>query len=251
MTSTPLGDYWVAYVDDGEKSASSKLYLRKLTPDVKIGGEQTLIGEYAYRQGLHRSRARAPSVAFAGNSLLVAYQLERGRDQTIVRQRITLEDPQLAKGLSLEDPPKSDRVIGEDKEITDRKGRVYYPDMACDSASCFAVWRDEPKGANAAYVDPNNGTTIWRKRFAHRGTQVSLGLDGNGGGLVAWYQDGRVHVAPLTRDGVRDASSIARVTGEQPRPSIARGANHGEWLVAWTDYEAGHLEAYVARVICK
>ncbi|PIE05662.1 MAG: hypothetical protein CSA75_03595 [Sorangium cellulosum] len=164
-------------------------------------------------------------------------------------QRIPLDD--LKKGLVLEKPPRSDRVIGEAKELTDKKRRLFHPTILCEGTHCFAVWRDEPKGSNAAYINGLNGTTIWRKRFAHRGTQVSIRTDGAGGGLLAWYQNGGVHVAPITRDGIGEPSVISRVTGEQPSPSISRGKNHGEWVIAWTDYEAGHLEAYTSAVTCK
>ena len=40
-------------------------------------------------------------------------------------------------------------------------------------------------------------------------------------------------------------------TGDQPTPSIIAGEKPGEWYVAWLDYEAGHLEAYGARLVCK
>ena len=251
LARSPLGGFWAAYADDGEKANSSKLYVRKLTPDVKLDGKPRLIAEYASKHGLHRSRAHSPSIAVVNNALMVVYRVERGREHNLVLQRIGLDDPNLAEGMTPEDPPVSDRTMGEAKEMTDKKRRLFHPTIACEGAGCFAVWRDEPKGSNAAYIDPSNGTTIWRKRFAHRGTQVSVELDSSGGGLLAWFQDGRVHVAPITRDGIGEPSEIARVTGEQAEPSIARGKNHGEWFVAWTDYEAGHLEAYVASVTCK
>jgi eukaryotic-like serine/threonine-protein kinase len=251
LARSTLGGFWVAYADDGEKSNSSKLYVQYLTPDVKLDGKPKLVAEYADKKGLHRSRARSPSVAAVGNALLLVYRVELGRDQNLVLQRIALDDPKFTSGLIPEQPPVSDRVLGEAKELTDKKRRLFHPSVQCEGSGCFAVWRDEPKGANAAYIDASNGTTIWRKRFAHRGTQVSVGLDGSGGGLLTWYQDGRVHVAPITRDGIGESSSVARVTGEQPAPSISHGKNHGEWIVAWTDYEAGHLELYVASVTCK
>ncbi len=251
LTPCPLGGFWVAYANEGENANSSRIYVRKLTPDVKLDGDPRIVAEYAEKYGLHRSRAHSPSIAAVGNALLLVYRVEQGREHHLVLQRIALDDPKLASGLTPEDPPVSDRTVGEAKELTDKARRLYHPTVRCAGSACFAVWRDEPKGSNAAYIDPSNGTTIWRKRFAHRGMHLSVELDDSGGGLLSWYQDGRVQVAPVTRDGIGRPSSIARVTGEQPEPSIARTKSYGQWLVAWTDYEAGHLEAYVATVTCK
>ncbi len=251
LARSPLGGFWLAYAEDGDKSNSSKIFVQQVTPDVKLEGSPRLVAEYASKVGMHRSRTNSPSLAAAGNALMLAYRIEHGRDQSLALQRISLDDPMLAMGLAPEEPPVSDRTLGEARELTEKKRRMYHPSLVCEGSGCFAVWRDDPRGSNAAYIDPATGTTIWRKRFAHRGTQVSVGLDGSGGGLLVWYQDGRIHVAPIVRDGIGQSSVIARVTGEQPSPSVARGKNHGEWLVAWTDYEAGHLEAYVSGVTCK
>jgi serine/threonine-protein kinase len=58
--------------------------------------------------------------------------------------------------------------------------------------------------------------------------------------------------ASISRDGaVTPAARIARIGSDSPPPSIAVGAKPGEWLVAWLDFEAGHLEPYAARVVCK
>jgi serine/threonine protein kinase len=251
VAAAPRGGYWVAYADDPDKAPSSQLFVVPLSSGLKPDREPIMVAEFAQKHGLHRAHARAPSLGIGANALLLAYRVERARDHDVVRQRIALDDPGLKDGLSADPAPKSDRVLGEMSLMSDRKAKVQYPTIACDGTGCFAVWREEPRGDYAAFVDPAAGTLIWRKKFSATGGQVSVASDGAGSGLVAWYQTGRVRVAPITRDGIREGTTIARVTGEQPRPSIAPGAKRGEWLLAWTDYEAGHLEAYVARVVCK
>jgi serine/threonine-protein kinase len=252
LALSPSGDLWVAFGDDGDKAGSSQLYVRKLSPSVKPAGPPILVGDYAAQVGLHRSRTRAPELAFTGNAMLLAYKWERGREQAVIRQRIPLDLAALKTGLAPgELPRRDDRMLGESKALTDRGARVNQPFIACDATGCFATWREEPRGSSIAFIDPMTGTTIWKKRFAPRGTAVTVALDGAGGGLAAWYEAGRVRVAPLTRDGIEESRAIARLTGDQPRPSVSRGANHGEWVLAWTDYEAGHLEAYTARIVCR
>jgi hypothetical protein len=41
------------------------------------------------------------------------------------------------------------------------------------------------------------------------------------------------------------------VTGDAPRPWITPGRARGEWLVSWLDVEAGHTEAFLARLQCR
>ena len=66
-----------------------------------------------------------------------------------------------------------------------------------------------------------------------------------------WYERGKVMTGVIDRDGVHDELAFAHVTSsEQPAPSVSTGAAPGEWLVAWVDYEAGHLEPYAARLRC-
>ncbi len=251
IAAAPRGGYWVAFGDDADKAPSSQIFLLPLTAALKPEREPILVAEFAQKHGLLRAHARAPSLGIGGNSLMLAYRVERAKDNDVVRQRIALDDPGLKTGLNADPLPTSDRVLGEMSLVSDRKAKVQYPTIDCDQTGCFVVWREDPRGDYAAFVDPAAGTLIWRKKFSATGGQVTVADDGAGGGLVAWYQTGRVRVAPITRDGIREGTTIARVTGEQPRPSIAPGAKRGEWLLAWTDYEAGHLEAYIARVQCK
>jgi serine/threonine-protein kinase len=67
---------------------------------------------------------------------------------------------------------------------------------------------------------------------------------------VAYFAGSRLRVAPISRDGVGTASVISRVSGFQPRPAIVAGKKPGEWVLAFRDYEAGHLEVFVAQVRC-
>jgi hypothetical protein len=67
---------------------------------------------------------------------------------------------------------------------------------------------------------------------------------------MAWYEEARLKMAPLGRDGLRTPSIVNRVNGFQPSPSLSRGAKSNEWLLAWRDYEAGHLELFALRAEC-
>ena len=251
ITRASNGNLWVAFAQDDDRDPASRLWLQTLGADLKPLQEPVLVAELAERHGLYRSHARRPAVAISGEALLMAYRVEQGRDRYLVRQRIALDNPALTKGLPPSQDPNGDRMLGDVKVVTEKQARADFPTIACDSTGCFIAWRDEPRGANAAYIDASSGTVIWRKRFAIANTQVAVGLDGAGNGLMAWCQGGKVRAAPVTRDGIREPSSIARVKGDQPLASVSVGRSRGQWLLAWTDYEAGHLEAYTARLLCK
>ena len=78
-----------------------------------------------------------------------------------------------------------------------------------------------------------------------------MAVAATGQAQMVWFEGGKVLTAAITRDGVGTPTRIARISGEQPTPSIAAGSKPGEWYLAWLDYETGHLEPYAARVQCK
>jgi serine/threonine-protein kinase len=124
------------------------------------------------------------------------------------------------------------------------------PTIACGAEGCFVAWHGQggAGGAYASLIDPVKGNAIWTKRVG--GTRPSLGMN-DGQVAVAYYEGGRVRMAVLTRDGVGPESVLAKVKGDQPRPSLAPGSKRGEWLIAWQDLESGHSEAFAMRVACK
>jgi hypothetical protein len=102
-------------------------------------------------------------------------------------------------------------------------------------------------------ADATAGRAVWHKKFAATGVHPALGVNSDGQIVVTYFDGGRIHVAPLSRDGVGASSTIAKitVTSDQPRAWITGGASKGEWYIAWQDYEAGHSEPFAARVVCK
>jgi serine/threonine-protein kinase len=164
--------------------------------------------------------------------------------------------PLAVAGVGLEPTKKSDvhgdRTQGEVALVNTDKSRADSPILACGGGLCFLVWNGEQGGgASAAFIDPSKAQPIWRKRFARGGAHPSVAVSATGQAQVVWYEGGKVVTAAITRDGVGAPTRFARVSGDQPPPSISAGDRAGEWLISWLDYEAGHLEAYAARVRCK
>jgi eukaryotic-like serine/threonine-protein kinase len=246
--------FWVAWEDDRDKDGDD-LFLRHLSPELDPIGPEIRATDFApIRSRL--PQLRLPSIAVASNAIYVAYKLERDPVHTIERIRIPLTAPELRKGL--DDAPsgssRRDRLIGDVKTMSEDKISSDAPSIACGTEGCFLAWHAEAGqgGAYAALIDPVKGNLMWHKRLAPNGGRPSLAVS-DGQVAVAYYEQGRMRMRILTRD-VPDSSGIsilAKVSGDQPRPSLAGGKQKGEWLVAWQDNEERHVEAYAARISCK
>ncbi len=239
--------FWVAWQTTPDKDGDD-VFLRRLDTELLPHGPEVRATDYAPDKG-KSTLVSAPSVAISNTNLFVAYALERDKQHSIERMRVALSSPDLTTGGLTEKsgkPELSDTVaVNEDKVGGD------YPSMACTKDACFLVWHEVDKGAEAALIDPTKGTVLWRKRFAPRGGHPAVSFTDDGAAEVAYYEAGRVRVAAISRDGVGTTSTFARVTGDQPRPWIAPGRTRGEWFVSWLDLEAGHTEAFVARLQCR
>jgi serine/threonine-protein kinase len=247
-------DGFFATWEDERKQDGADLYLRHLGRELEAIGPEVRATDYRGRPG-HRPAIRAPSVAVANNALYLVYKVEReGKPHTIERMRIPLDAPQLGTGLDFgataATAAKTDRALGDVQVVSEDKVPSDSPDIACGTEGCFVAWHGEKGGAFAALIDPVQGRVVWRKKFAERGANPTLGVSDDGTVAVSFYEAGAVRIAQLAREGVSAASTFGRVSGEAPRPSLAPGRAKGEWFVAWQDNEGTRTEAYAARILC-
>jgi serine/threonine-protein kinase len=259
MDRAPDGSFWVAWQDSREKETDN-LFLRHLGADLQPTAPEIRATDYQVEKG-KVAHASAPSVAVSSANLFVAYALERDKQHLIERMRLALGAPELGTGLDEKafgaplpgggtQKPK-DRELGEVSIANEDKVGGDYPAMACVKDGCFLVWHEAKGGAQAALIDPVKGVVTWRKRFAPKGGHPALATNADGQVEVAYYEQSRVRVATLSRDGVGTTSTFAKISGDQPRPWIAPGRAKGEWYVAWLDVEASHTEAYAVRLACR
>ena len=238
--------FWVAWQASPTKDGDD-VFLRRLDADLVPQGPEARATDYAEKG--KSLQVSAPSLAVSNTNLFVAYTLERDKQHSIERMRVPLSMPELQTGGLPEKTGKSE--LSDTIAVNEDKVGGEYPSMACTKDACFLVWHEVDKGAEAALIDPQRGTMLWRKRFAPRGGHPAVTFTADGAAEVAFYEAGRVRVAGISRDGVGTTSTFAKVTGDEPRPWIAPGRSRGEWLVAWLDVEAGHTEAFVARLQCR
>jgi serine/threonine protein kinase len=244
MDRAPEGGFWVVWQESSDKDRDD-LFLRRLDPELRPLGPEIRATDYEPEKG-KSARVSVPTAAVSNANLFVAYALERDREHLIERMRLPLALPDLQTGL-----PKGKAELGDVAIVNEEKVGGDYPALACTNDACYLVWHGIDKGAQAALLDPIKGTVLWRKRFAPRGSHPAIASSTEGDSEVAFYEAGRVRIAAISRDGVGAMSTFAKVTGDEPRPWIAPGRARGEWYVAWLDLEAGHTEAFVARLQCR
>jgi serine/threonine-protein kinase len=183
---------------------------------------------------------------------MIAFRYEKDPQRLIEIMKLPLGDvgkavPAVTKGP----PPRTDRWLGETVLANIEKDKADAPTLACGTPGCFAAWHAEGGRAMAAFIEPQKAAPLWRKALAKSAGDPVVAISPAGEAQIAWYERGNVMTAAVGRDGVGPASKVARISGDQPMPSIAPGAKPGEWYVAWLDFETGHLEPYAARVQCK
>jgi serine/threonine protein kinase len=250
LTQAPDGTYWVVW-EANQKNGVRDIMARQLSADLEpIAPAVRLTALYPTR-GLP-TVGDTPDVAVTETMLLVTFSLERIRQHQVLLLTIPLNEPKLKTGgvSAPEAQHTQDVHLGQMEQLSSTGGKHTQPRIDCSTHGCFAVWDNEKAGALAAYIEPDKAEKIWHREFAVRGARPGLSSTEKEV-LVAWYEGGRVKVASLTRDGLGTASVIARVNGYQPYPELAPGPEPGEWYIAWRDYEAGHLETFVARAKCK
>jgi serine/threonine-protein kinase len=247
--------FYVAWQDDRNKEGND-LYLRHLNSELQPMAPEIRATDYGAPKNKTQPQVRTPSVAVASNAVYTTYKLEHDNQHLIMLMRTPLTLSSLNTGLDdtvrmAPDGGRADRELGDVEVVNEDKVNADAPAIACGTEGCFLAWHGEQGGAYAALIEPVQGRVLWRKKFAPAGGHPSLGVSADGQVEVAYFEKGLVRVASLTRDGIGTASTIAHISNEQPRPWIANGATKGEWFVAWQDYEAGHTEAYAARVACR
>ena len=156
-----------------------------------------------------------------------------------------------AKGLEENsDPKRPDRQLGDVKVLSEDKSDV--PAIACGTEGCFVAWHHEqPTGAQVGMLEALEGRMIWHKQIVTgSGGRPALASNTQGDVAVAFYEQGKLNLASITRGGIGVRSTFAKSMLAESRPYLTAGQKRGEWYVGWLDSEAAHAEALVAHIFC-
>jgi serine/threonine-protein kinase len=243
------GGFLALWSERKHKANVSDIVVRRL--DAKLEP----VGDTAALTAFLKGGASYTAATVVGDKLYVALRYSGGGAQGHVQLlRVPLNAPELSTGVKPQ--PKKDVVAGELVDVHG-PGPHSEPSLVCGSDGCLLVWDEEGAGALAAFVPHDKQEPLWHREFAPEAIRPTVvpvpagdGQVGEARGMVAYFAGSRLRLAPIHRDGVGPSSVISRVSGFQPRPALAPGEQPGEWLMAWRDYEAGHLEVFVAKASC-
>jgi eukaryotic-like serine/threonine-protein kinase len=246
------GGYWLVWTEQLE-FGSTDLVARRLSATLEPSGEAVRLSAFTLVKGITQ-RATKPQAVVSHGELQIVFslQLPNQRQQVML---LSVPLSQLTKGLPTPKPgkrlppPKNDMTLGTLRNVTLVVGRSPEPGIACTPEGCLVAWDEEKQGASVAFLEHGRAQPLWHREFAQKGSRPVLFGD-EAGGAAAWFEESRLKFATIGRDGLGSPSLLNRVSGFQPRPALSRGSKPGEWIVAWRDYEAGHLELFALRAEC-
>jgi serine/threonine protein kinase len=254
LAIAPAGDagYYLTWVEE-LKDGVSDLVALKLGPELEPIGEPKRLTALVPLKGVPE-RASALDAIVAHGELIISFAVNLPGQ----RSNVTLLSTPLAaldkgKGLEPAKPakrgPQVDQALGNLRSVAKVVGRSPQPRLACGQEGCLIAWDEEKAGASVAFLQHGRPQPLWHRQFAAKGSRPAV-VGSDESASIAWFEDSRLRLAPLGRDGLGTPSVVNRVTGFQPSPALARGASPKEWLLAWRDYEAGHLELFALRAEC-
>jgi eukaryotic-like serine/threonine-protein kinase len=253
LTATDNG-FWAVWAEDAARGHVNLLG-RQLDEKLETKGKVTRFADVvgAPRNG---NTASSPDAVIAQGALHIVFSVDRGVDKhQILLLRVPQNDPSLGTGLVVDKKKKKQQPVGDVGvgtllQLSRANSKNTTPRIACLEKACIVVWDDDNAGAYAAYLERDKSEALWSREFSPKGIRPTL-VATDKRVLVAWYEDSRLKLAELGRDGLGKASVLARVNGFQPEPDITKGEKPGQWLVAFRDYESAHFEAFGLRTECQ
>jgi hypothetical protein len=257
MAAAPDGSFWVVW-SQATGPLVHDLFVRHLSHELKPLSDAIQVTAFPTPRG-KPTVANLASVGVAHNLVNVAFRLKRGNDQEVLLLRLNADHSDFEKGVapqgkSAETEPASagedqDRYLGQVIAISSTQGQHTEPVLSCVDTGCFIAWDDEKGGAFVAYIK-QDGRILWHRALPQASQRPSV-LATPGGGLLTWYEDGKLKAGKLAPDGLGQASVVAKASGLQPHADIAAARVPGEWYISWRDFEAAEQEPFVARVACE
>lgn len=249
LTATPNDDFLAIWTEERQKG-SADVVARRLNSNLEPLGPTVKLTEFVPEKGQEAVAGKA-AAAIVDNTLNIVFEVANRQVASIKMLRLPLGSQELKDGLAPVAKRKETRHVGHLIDVSTTEGNHGQPRVSCIAEGCFVVWDNERGGATASFVNGETGEPIWYREFAPKGARPAVARAPDGSTLLVWFENGRVRAAALTRDGIGKTSILGRVSGYQPYPEVIPGNQPGEWYVSWRGFEAGHLEAFVARTQCK
>ena len=240
------GGFWALWEGRFEKKQDD-LVARRLNENLEPMAAPVRLTAFRSSSG----SVSRPHVSLLGSDrVFAAFSLRQKKSGRIVGLVLPLDDTLLGKGVTGGDSDLTeDRHVGNLLGLSEGEGVLDQARVECGKDGCLVAWDNERGGATLALVDLEKSRVIWRRSLGAKGSRPAL-AQADGHIVLVWFDNSRVHIAHVSRDGLGPSSIVGKVSGFQPYPALAPGKSTGEWYVSWRDYESGHLESFVARVRC-
>jgi len=232
------GGLWALWSEMGP-AGNREIALLELDGNLKPLGAPRLVTSH------EKGDASEPAGQLVGDELVLVYQVRfKNADSEIHLRRVSLESLRAAPNPTLGAPPGTGVLVRASP-------RQAEPDLSCSTDGCLVVWDDEASGGFAAYVPKSARAPLWHNEFSVKAKRPTIARGPGGENAIAYYAGDRVMLQLANETGLLEASVISKVSGFHPSPHLLPGLTAGEWFLTWRDYEAGHLEIFVARASCK
>lgn len=242
---------WLTW-DDDTTDGSQTLMLRHLDQRFNPLGPSIALIALRTERGTKPAVMR-PAIAVSRGKLRIVATLLQGSQRKLHSLVVSTNAKELATGLL----PSTGGAVVEQRflvptQLLAKDGNSVSDDarIACTKDTCFTVWYEPTAGIMATAVDANSGEPLWRYEIGSRGKYPTLGI-GAGEVMAAWFEQNRVRVALLDRQGAGTVSTVGKVSGNQPLADVAQARAPTQWSLAWRDYEAGHFELVSASIECR
>jgi eukaryotic-like serine/threonine-protein kinase len=254
VASAPGAGFWAVWAEQ-IAPGTTDIVARELSDNTDPKAEPVRLTAFLPAKTT-ATRATMPDATIAQGKLHVALSLELDPRR---RQIMLLSIPlgELGSGLDMAPPKRGARPAHPPLEsmgvlvpVSAPHSRNVQPRVACTEEGCYVAWNDEKAGASVAFVERDKTQKLWSREFSPKGQSPGLAA-AHGIVQLAWFEESRVRMASVTRDGVGKPSVVNRVNGFQPTPALVPGTKSGEWLLSWRDYEAAHLEVFALRAVCR
>ncbi len=251
LTADEKGNFWAVWAEQLE-AGTTDIVARELKPNLEPVREAVRVTSFAPVRG-SSARAATPDAVLIGGKLFVAFSLELDpRRRQVMLLGVPLTD--LAQGLDMpkrgKPAKRGSQYVGTLVPVSNQTTRNTQPSVACVDDGCFVAWDDENGGASVAFIDAGKLQKLWSRELSAKAASPALGSGGTKVQL-SWFEESRVRLAEVGRDGVATISTVNRVNGFQPSPTLSGGNKPGEWLLSWRDYEAAHTEIFALRAVCQ
>jgi serine/threonine protein kinase len=243
------GGFWAVWEEDSRGKVD--LVGRQLNDKLEPSGKAVRLAQLASAPRSSNT-ASSPDAVVSQGSLQIVFSVDRGVDRhQIMLLRVPLDETTLTSGLVIDRKKRTpDQFLGQLSPLSRATSKNTTPRIACLKDACTVVWDDDNAGAYAAFIEKDKTEPLWHRDFSPKGIRPTL-VATTDATFVAWYEEQRLKLAQVKRDGIGKPSVLARVNGFQPEPDVTRGEKPGQWLVAFRDYESAHFEAFGLRTECQ